>query len=231
MGSDKAKDVMAIVNELPQHQLYLPEYRISRTLVTNSQYLRFVEATGQRSPKYWAKGKIPTDKEDHPVVNVSWRDAIAFCKWAGTRLPTEAEWEKAARGSDGRIWPWGNQLPDTSYCNFKDSGIGDTTPVGYYSIGASPYGVLDMGGNVCEWTRSQLFTYPYDSSDGRDEVDTLDESDGLGQFLSLLQASFRVLRGGAFRSQIADIRCAHRHFSIPEGKKEFYGFRLLSPGS
>ena len=103
------------------------------------------------------------------MVNVSWEDAQAFCQWAGVRLPSEAEWEKAARGTDGRIYPWGDQSPTKELCNFGGN-IGDTTPVDRYPGGASPFGVLDMSGNVWEWTAQAEFApYPYDPADGRED--------------------------------------------------------------
>ena len=114
MGSDKQEDPLARDNEVPQHRLYLPAFQIARYPVTNAQYQVFVAATNRQAPDHWDDGRIPTDRENHPVINVSWYDARAFCDWMSDvtnqtiRLPSEAEWEKAARGTDGRIWPWGN---------------------------------------------------------------------------------------------------------------------------
>lgn len=167
MGSAKQKDRLARDSELPQHKLFLPEYRIARVPVTNRQYKQFVEATQHRSPDHWEKGQIPPNKENHPVVYVTWHDVLAFCEWAKVRLPTEAEWEKAARGTDGRIYPWGNEVPDKNRCNFNNN-VGDTTPVGNYPQGASRYGCLDMAGIVWEWTSSRLINYPYVANDGRE---------------------------------------------------------------
>jgi formylglycine-generating enzyme required for sulfatase activity len=132
-------------------KINLPEFWIDRTPVTNAEYARFVAATGHRPPRHW-EGKVSPEKvADHPVVEVSWHDAVAYAEWAGKRLPTGEEWEKAARGTDGREYPWGNWEEDR--CNTKEAGVGSTTPVGRYSPGGdSPYGCVDMAGNVWEWT-------------------------------------------------------------------------------
>ena len=130
--------------------VYLDEFWISRTPVTNRQYQVFVDATGHAPPSMVGKRVHPA-KLNHPVVFVSWDDAQAFCKWAGLFLPTEQQWEKAARGIDGRKYPWGNDSPTADLCNFNNH-VGDTTLVGVYSPqGDSPYGIVDMAGNVWEW--------------------------------------------------------------------------------
>ncbi|MBU0703343.1 MAG: SUMF1/EgtB/PvdO family nonheme iron enzyme [Chloroflexi bacterium] len=128
---------------------------VARTPVTNSEYARFVAATGHEPPRHW-KGKTPPDElRDHPVVYVEWDDATAYAEWAGVRLPSEQEWEKAARGIDGRVYPWGDEF-DPNYCNTEESGVGTTTTVGRYSPGGdSPGGCVDMAGNVWEWTASE----------------------------------------------------------------------------
>jgi formylglycine-generating enzyme required for sulfatase activity len=150
------------MSELPQHEVYLHSFRIARYPVTNDQYARFVQETGHEPPYHW-QGKMPPPVLlNHPVVNVTWHDAVAYCAWLSevcaeqVRLPTEAEWEKAARGEDGRTYPWGNRPPPTKErVNFNDH-VGDTTPVGRYSPqGDSPYSVADMAGNVWEWTSSK----------------------------------------------------------------------------
>jgi formylglycine-generating enzyme required for sulfatase activity len=135
------------------------------------------------------------------VVHVSWDDAMGFCQWASqangrhVSLPSEAAWEKAARGTDGRIWPWGNQPPDEARCNF-DLNVGDTTPVGRYCPqGDSPYGYADMSGNVWQWTNSIFKGYPYDAQDGRESLKIRDH---------------RVLRGGSFAYDQWSARCAYR---------------------
>jgi formylglycine-generating enzyme required for sulfatase activity len=135
-------------------KVILPEFWIDKTPVTSAEYARFVADTGHKPPEHW-KGKAPPKyMADHPVTYVSWHEAVAYAEWAGKRLPTEEEWEKAARGSDGREYPWGDRF-DPNRCNTKESGIRNTTPVGQYSPqGDSPYGCVDMAGNVWEWTAS-----------------------------------------------------------------------------
>jgi len=185
-------------------RIYLDAYRISRTPVTNRQYKVFVDVTGYAVPKHWKKyGKIPNGKEDHPVLYVAWDDAHAFCSWASVSLPTEQQWEKAARGIDGREYPWGNQLPTTQLCNCDGS---TTTPVGRYSPqGDSPYGVADMAGNVWEWCDGW-----YDE-----------------------KYKIRPLRGGSWFSDYNPheyLRCASRRNGNPSGWVINRGFRVVSPG-
>jgi serine/threonine-protein kinase len=222
MGSDLRKDMNADDNEQPQHELYLPGYYIARTPVTNAQYLAFVQDAGWRPPDHWKKRKPPKGKETHPVDHVSWSDAIAYCKWLSEatgkpfRLPTEAEWEKAARGTDGGIYPWGNQW-DAERCNNDESGIDDMTPVGKYSPeGDSPYGCADMAGNVREWTSSLYKPYPYDVADGREDLG----AEGVC-----------VLRGGEFDNGSRGVRCAARYWNPPDLSSWGLGFRVVvSPG-
>lgn len=219
MGSDPEKDEHADVHEMPQHPLYLPDYYIAKTPVTNAQYRAFVQAIGQSGPPPEAKG-------DHPVVNVFWREAVDFCRWLSEvtgrmyRLPSEAEWEKAARGPDGYIYPWGNEW-DASRCNTEEDGKGCTTRVGAYPQGISPYGCLDMAGNVWEWTRSlwrrytkgPLFRYPYNPSDGRENLEAG-------------SSGYRVLRGGAFFDGSMLARCAYRSWVPPDERIRDNGFRV-----
>ncbi|MDQ7779859.1 MAG: SUMF1/EgtB/PvdO family nonheme iron enzyme, partial [Planctomycetota bacterium] len=126
-------------------------FLVDRFEVTNKKYKEFTDATGHRAPPYWRKGAFPRGEEDHPVREVSWEDAGAFAAWCGCRLPTEFEWEKAARGVDGRLFPWGDRF-DSARLNSEDGGLTDTTPVGSYPAGQSPYGCCDMAGNLWEWT-------------------------------------------------------------------------------
>ena len=150
-------DPLAHDNEKPKRIIDLPEYWIGLMPVTNAQYKRFLDANpNHRVPLNWdtMSRDYSANKADHPVIQVSWQDTKAFCDWAGLALPTEEQWEKAARGTDGRIWPWGNEPPTAEHCNFN-ANVGDTTPVGQYSPkGDSPYGCADMAGNVWEWTAS-----------------------------------------------------------------------------
>jgi formylglycine-generating enzyme required for sulfatase activity len=219
--------------EQPQHTVYLPDYYIAKTPVTNAQYLDFVQATLYKQPGHWPKIlEPPPGKENHPVVEFTWHDAIAYCDWLAKatgkpyRLPSEAEWEKAARGTDGRIYPWGDEPPDETRCNFNEN-VKDTTSVGQYSPqGDSPYGCMDMAGNVWEWTRSLWgtdwekpdFKYPYDPEDGREVLEAGDDI-------------LRVLRGGAFRGIERGVRCAFRDWDVPFGRDWYGGFRVVvAPG-
>ena len=190
MGSNDYRD------EKPIHRVHLSEYQIARHPVTNAQYELFVKANSYAAPKHWENGKIPPGKENHPVVNVSWKDAQAFCAWAGVRLPTEAEWEKAARGTDGRKYPWGNEPPTMELCNFN-SNVGGTTPVGSYPKGASPYGVLDMAGNVWEWVNDW-----YDGSYYSQSPSENPQGPATGKY--------RVLRGGSWYDDDNYVRSAYR---------------------
>jgi sulfatase modifying factor 1 len=228
MGSDPEKDKLANDDEQPQHRLYLPDYFIAKAPVTNAQYAAFVEATDHRSPGNWLGKQLPKGKEDHPVVSVTWNSAVAYCNWLAQvtgkpyRLPSEAEWEKAARGTDGRIYPWGDEPPNKSRCNFGRK-AGNTTPAGRYSPhGDSPYGCADMAGNVWEWTRSLWdpgllgphFKYPYDPADGRENQEAGDNFR-------------RVVRGGAFDDDEGNVRCACRHRDHPYYTNGKRGFRLV----
>lgn len=134
-------------------EMFLDAFYIDIFEVTNGDYKRFVEATGHKEPKDWIIYGYKEDKKDYPVVYVSFEDALEYCKWVGKRLPTEEEWEKAARGTDGRIYPWGNKFRKDK-ANTSLSGIVGTTNVHLYRKGVSPYGIYNMAGNVWEWTSS-----------------------------------------------------------------------------
>ncbi|MEG8184629.1 SUMF1/EgtB/PvdO family nonheme iron enzyme [Nocardia terpenica] len=155
--------------------LWLPDFYIDVYPVSNSDYARFVHATGHRPPPHWLDGCIPADLADHPVVFVTWHDARAYATWAGKLLPENHQWEKAARGPQGHVYPWGDQH-SPARCNVRESGHGTTTPVHRYRGGMSPYGVYDLCGNVWEWLSTQAgpdrhelkggsFTTPFDHVD------------------------------------------------------------------
>ena len=217
MGSVPARDEHARESELPPHRVRVPEFHIGRYPVTNLQYRAFVKATGTRAPGTWESGKIPRGKGNHPVAGFTWYEAVSFCAWLSEetgqpfRLPTEAEWEKAARGTDGRIWPWGDEPPDESRCNFGNY-VGEFTSIGRYSPqGDSFYGCADMAGNVWEWCHSLYWRYPYREGDGREEE---------------LGTRFRILRGGSFRSEPAWLRCTCRHGNPPHDRYSYSGLRV-----
>lgn len=243
MGSDPQKDEQAYEGEQPQHELGLPEYYIARWPVTAAQYRAFVQASGHKTGDEDSLKGV----DNHPVNWVYWRDALAYCEWlhgllekstetpealrralaAGWRvtLPSEAEWEKAARGMDGRIYPWEGEF-DANRANTEESEIGGTSAVGCFPGGRSPYGVEDLSGNVWEWTRSKWgkdfnkpeFKYPYAVSDGREGLED--------------KNILRVLRGGSFNDGAVDARCAYRLGLYPEVRNWFRGFRLaLSPAA
>jgi formylglycine-generating enzyme required for sulfatase activity len=204
----------------PVHRVHLDTFHISRVPITNAQYRLFVEATDQEPPEHWEEGRPPKGKASHPVVYVSWHDTLAYCEWLSEvtgkaiTLPSEAEWEKAARGSkDKRAYPWGDTF-DATLCNSDELGLGDTTPVGIFLDGASPYGVLDLAGNVWEWTRSLYEGYPYDPDDGRENLEAGDEPR-------------RVVRGGAFVLTVDGVRCASRDGYDPGYRSRGYGFRVV----
>jgi len=218
MGS-KDDNNLAYDAEKPQHTVEIPyDYWIARYEVTNDQFAKFVEAAKYK----FDQGKWQ-DKSDHPVVNVTWHDAMAYSKWLNetlraelgdqvVRLPTEAEWEKAARGEYGNEWPWGNEF-DPKKCNSSEGGKQGTTPVNAYSPqGDSPYGVSDMVGNVWEWTYSLRKSYPYKVDDGRES-----ETD----------SGVRVVRGGSWFNGASVARCTCRNRDTPVLRNFGLGFRCV----
>ena len=180
-----------------KREVELPEFWISKTPVTNAEYVRFVDVTGHDKPQYFDSNL--KNKKDHPMVYVSWHDAQAYCEWMGGELPAEEQWEKAARGPDGLVYPWGDKWVD-GRCNTREAGIKSTTSVGQFSPqGDSPYGCVDMSGNVWEWTDSW-----YENN----------------------QIS-RVLRGGAWGSNQSYARAASRNYISPDYRVNYIGFRVV----
>jgi formylglycine-generating enzyme required for sulfatase activity len=210
-GGELGPDIQWFAAERPQHEVYVEEFYIDKYEVTNAQYKEFVQATGHRLPRHWEGGSYPNGKADHPVVYVSWEDANAYCQRVGKRLPTEIEWEKAARGTDARIWPWGN-IFDVTKCNVESWEGSGSTPVGSYPDGISPYGVYDMAGNVWEWTDSWYDAYPGSTCTTTEFGEKL-----------------RVLRGGSWYhyDSLGPIgaRCASRDRQVPQSISYIMGFR------
>jgi formylglycine-generating enzyme required for sulfatase activity len=247
MGSDEKIDPDSTYWERPRHKVSLPTYWMARYPVTVGQFRSFVAESGHEP----AEARSLEGPANHPVTQVSWHDALAYCRWLGERLrewaeglgeegggpwpdlaagrlrvslPSEAEWEKAARGTDGRIYPWGSKA-DPNRANFDEAGLFEPSAVGGFPGGASPYGCEEMSGNVWEWTRSlwgedirkPRFAYPYVVKDGRED-------------LKASSQVLRVLRGGAFYFTTWDVRCAYRDWFAPGDRFDSVGFRVvLSP--
>jgi formylglycine-generating enzyme required for sulfatase activity len=234
MGSDRSIDANARPDELPQHMVTLPSFLIGRYEVTVGQYLVCVEEGACRRPELASAN----ESEFMPVRLVSWTDATTYSTWLDrqlrswsgapsglaailrgvrgggewhVRLPTEAEWERAARGNQGRVYPWGNEKPDDTRANYDATHIAAPTPVGRFPRGASEFGLFDMSGNVWEWTHSRAVKYPYRAADGR-------EDEKVASYIH------RVARGGSF--QTPDVRAAERNARDPEERKNFIGFRV-----
>jgi formylglycine-generating enzyme required for sulfatase activity len=244
MGCDETNpDEACYGDEQPLHTVYLDAYAIDKYEVTNAQYAEFLNAEGNQSEggDTWLDADDPdvriheidgmwqvdTAYEDHPVIEVTWYGARAYCQWQGKRLPTEAEWEKAARGSsDTRIYPWGAEDPDCSRLNYYDSSeghcVGDTAPVGSSPSGASPYGAVDVAGNVWEWVNDW-----YDM----DYYDTSPYANPPGP----ASGAYKVLRGGGWSSYLNHVRVAYRTYyfdTAPYVSSSVIGFRCVgvAPG-
>ena len=210
MGSNERWD-----DESPEHISETGAFYIDLHEVTNAGYKKFVDATGHEAPHHWPEGKIAPGKENHPVIYVNWFDAHDYCEWNGKRLPDEREWEKAARGEDGRLYPWGNVWSlDRSNNPYK--GSTGTEPVGSYENGKSPYGLFDMSGNVWEWV--DAFYLPHPGNDipkpeyGRDK---------------------RVLKGGSWFDCLSygcglSAPTFNRSFFNPEVRNNSFGFRCAT---
>ncbi|MEZ4679281.1 MAG: SUMF1/EgtB/PvdO family nonheme iron enzyme [Caldilineaceae bacterium] len=219
---------MLVAAATPQHDVTLPSYQISRYPITNSQYARFVAATQYAPPEHW-RGPTPSPELcNHPVVFVSWYDTVAYCAWRSEaegrlfRLPTEAEWEKAAIGQQGTLFPWGDDYTVVHHNSYQ-AGIGKTSSVGIFAAGVSPYGCFDMAGNVYEWTSSlwgtetwqPTYRYPYVPTDGREEP-------------TASATVYRVLRGGAYYLSHIFTSCTYRDRDLPTNKGRSLGFRVVA---
>ena len=222
MGSDKARDPEADDNETPQHPVEVDSFAIGQHPVTVAEYVCAVRANVVREPYPNAEWTRQQTHLDHPVVSVSWNDALAYVRWLailtgqGWRLPSEAEWEKAGRGTDSRIYPWGDVF-DKSRCNTDPTGDGTTTAVGSYPNGGSPYRVQDMIGNVWEWTSSLYMPYPYRKDNRRENLGSHEH---------------RVQRGGSWYNGRVTVlaRSAYRNGKEPLVFNYNFGFRLaLAP--
>ena len=221
MGTNASR---ANKEDRPRHFVTVPEFWMDKYPVTQAQYARFVVAKHYRPPLNWSEGKIPDEMYDHPVTLVSWYNARDYCHWAGKRLPDEAEWEKAARGTQALLWPWGNKM-DASRLNTYYQ-IGHTTPVTQFKHGASPYGVMDMAGNVSEWVFNTLSKYP--TADSHTILTPPeDQFTGMGQE-NIERLSKMIMRGGSWKSDPFSTMTYHRNYSLPNMASDFYGFRCAS---
>ena len=214
MGSNDGYD-----EEKPQHEVELDAFYIDKYEVTTSRYANFFQSTGRKEPRWWLE-TVLVSQGDRPVVGVTWDDAQAYCKHYDKRLPTEAEWEKAARGSDGRIYPWGKAKPDPNRANFGRYALSWVTdlyterlkPVGRYESGKSPYGAYDMAGNVREWVGDWYDETYYQNSPTKNPK-------GPGE------GTNHVLRGGSWGNRAVSLRSSDRGGYLPWLRVSYVGFR------
>ena len=210
-GGEVTEDVQWFMAEKPRREVYVDAFYIDKYEVTNARYKEFIDATGRTPPRDWENGDYIEGGDNLPIVYVSWNDANAYCQWVGKRLPTEEEWEKAARGTDGRIWPWGNTFDNTK-CNVESWEGSGPKSVGSYPGGVSPYGIYDMAGNVWEWVDSWYDAYP-----------------GSTYTTPEFGKKFRVTRGGSWYhyNSLGPIgaRCASRDRGTEEHISYVAGFR------
>lgn len=209
-------------DEQPQRTIYLDTFSIDRFEVTNHQYQQFVLATGHRKagpPSRYAKSIGKMRGTNQPAVYVSWDDANEYCHWKGKRLPTEAEWEKAMRGTDGRLWPWGNQeKPNGANWARVQDGHEVSARVGSFSMDKSPFGVMDGAGNVMEWVADWYQETYYKESADKDPP-----SPEFG--------TYRVMRGGGYTTTGSDVRITSRSKMVPDFRDETIGFRCAISGT
>jgi iron(II)-dependent oxidoreductase len=217
-----AEDSYANFDEKPIHKVYLPPYLIEKHLVTNREYKEFVDKLHYLPPANWKSRSYPAGRGDYPVTFVSMENARDYARFRRARLCTEEEWEKAARGEDKRMWPWGNEWdPRRANANYT---VGDTSPVNRYPMGASPYGVLDMAGNVFEWTSSVYRPYP--GSTANKARFFAYRVDPTGALHPVAGKSYYVLRGGSWKSDQYSARVTARNPTWPVYASDFFGFRL-----
>jgi iron(II)-dependent oxidoreductase len=228
MGSDKKVDRNAYQPEFPQRRVYLDSYEIDKYEVTTVQFLKFVLATDRKPLIDWQYegGNFQETMANHPVMHVSWFDADAYCRWAGKRLPTSAEWEKAARGEDGRVYPWGNEPAGLSRANFGRTGLSGPVrdrperlllyppiiSVDKYDNGVSPYGVFQLAGNVAEWTADWYDPHYYKTAPDRNPKGPE-------------KGTQRAFRGGGWIDSTPSVRPAQRNGTDPNTKMNWLGFR------
>ncbi|MDI6784082.1 MAG: bifunctional serine/threonine-protein kinase/formylglycine-generating enzyme family protein [bacterium] len=205
MGSDSGN-----LDERSEHRAFVNTFLIDAYEVSNAQYKAFIDANSYPAPAGWKNRLYPAGQANYPVTKVSWSEASSYAAWVGCRLPTEAEWEKAARGSDGRTYPWGNQFIDNA-CNYLGSNYGGPTPVGIFPKGRSPFGGYDMAGNIAEWTADVYQLYA-----GNPALAYWNTNPGL-----------RVVRGGAFDSPKDSLRTAARAYAEYTGRYSTIGFRTV----
>lgn len=229
VGTSSAR---ADLQDQPQHDMTLQEYYIDKYPVTNIQYAKYIAETKYRPPLDWENGKIPDEKYIHPVVMVSWYDANRYCQHYGKRLPTEFEWEKAARGTDARRWPWGNSMDQLRLNTYYN--VGSTTEVTRFENGKSVFGVMDMSGNVSEWTSSKFV--PYEGSSAPETLfkpkalmqqDAKDKAMKIGGLVELDRGEYKVRRGGSWKSDPFATSVYHRNYSLPHYASDFFGFRCV----
>ena len=224
MGSDPKIDRAAGPQEQPQHHVYVDAFLIDRYEISNVDYLRYVLATGAAWPRFWRDRPFADKMARHPVIGVSWNDADAYCRWARMRLPTEAEWEKAARGGDARIFPWGNEPAGWIKSNIAHPGSkrGVKYPplanVDRYGNGMSPYGVHQMAGNVSEWVSDWFDPEYYRRGDDHNPTGPRNGHD-------------KVFRGGSWNEDPEVARSAGRNAGAPDHRSYLIGFRCAASDS